>query len=213
MVRKKIFLLSIILTLLVFGIAQEQNSLYDEFIKPGAESKAYGRALTAYNGNIIALFYNPANIAFLTEDIELYMAVQNSRYIKDIKNITLVAGSGLLRRHSLYTAVGWRQLNYNNAFDHQDNENIISLGSAYSFKKFAIGLTPKLFISRINSSQLKTTGKGFGLDIGLSFRYKKLLLGLSALNIISLIKFDTSNEQSTKPVLNMGASYQIGERG
>ncbi|MDD5066725.1 MAG: hypothetical protein PHF84_06720 [bacterium] len=196
----------IIIFLLLAGTAaaSNMNSLYDEFLKPGAESKGYANALTASELGLISIFYNPANLALNEHKLDLYFCRENYYLINDISHLSVAAGARLWDDPVIYSALSWRKLDYFDLVAYDDNENIMMFSTGIRKSSFLFGFNFKYLISVIDSEAVRADYTGWGLDTGFSFLWKSWLASISSFNTTGRVRYPDGFKQ------DLTRSYQAG---
>ncbi|MBU1077649.1 MAG: hypothetical protein KKH98_10175 [Spirochaetes bacterium] len=201
-------ILIIILLLFQNLCAENVRGLYDEFLKPGAESKGYMEALTASDLGLISVFYNPANIALSANEIDFYFSKENYYLIKDISHMTAGVGSKILEDPVIYAALSWRKFDYFDLLAYDDNENIITFSLGFKKSFLLLGANLKYYHSYLDSSDFHFVASGLGVDAGLSLRFKRFLFSISALNLTAELKYNDEKTVPLKGQYRTGINYE-----
>lgn len=166
----------VIITLPVF--AGDINNSAAAYIRMGIGARiiAMGEAGTATANDITAAYWNPAGLTGL-KDVEFSTTYAlNMGYDRSYQNAAIAKrfGFGVLALNWVnagvsdidgYTAAG------NPTGTFQDAEHNIALSYANKYKRVSYGITPKFYLSSIDSDN----ESGFGLDLGLKFDVSQYL--------------------------------------
>lgn len=187
--------------------ASTMTGLYDEFLKPGAESKGHAYALTASREGLLPLFYNPANLAFLKDSFHFYFSRENFSLVNDITHLCFSAGGRLSDSPPVAAALSWRKLDYFDAVAYDDNENILQATVAWKSSFLRLGASGKYYISQIRSPVLRVDHTGVGLDAGFSVEAGHFLFSFAALNLVARMKYPDGYAEDLESQVNCGLSF------
>jgi len=198
----------ILILLFTINILWSENikGLYDEFFKPGAESKGFVNSLIASDDGFITIFYNPANIGLMQNKIEFYFSQENHFLINEISHLTTGLIFNYYNLPALYAGLSWRKLNFVEAVGYEDNENILMATTGIKIHSLCFGVNWKYFYSSLNSIFIQSISRGYGIDTGINYSFKRIIFGVSILNLYANLNSD-EKKIKYKSHFGIGAKY------
>lgn len=168
----KYFVIGLLMVLALPLLAEDVNNSAAAYVRMGIGARiiAMGEAGTATANDITAAYWNPAGLTDM-KDIEFSsMYTLNMGFDRTYQYAALGKrfGFGVL-------AVNWINASVDDIIGTDDNGNLtgsfsdaehnIALSYANAYKKFSYGITPKFYLSNIDSE----SESGFGLDLGIKY--------------------------------------------
>ena len=196
---QKIMILIALMILTLSSVYAVENNHAASYLRIGADARSVGMGGTgvAFMDNVTAAYCNPAALAD-AKRIEFATATRTNMGL-DRSQYSAALGFKLPLG---YVAFSWQNAgvsdlegydaegNSTGSFDNADNN--LALSFALKYHKFNFGLTPKLYMSKVNDES--TTGYGF--DAGALFHVNRYFnIGITARDLIS----DYDGEETKVP--------------
>jgi len=186
---QKIIILIALMILALSSVVAVENSDAASYLRLGADARSVGMGTTgvAFMDNVTAVYCNPAALAD-AKRIEIATATTQNMGL-DRSMYSAALGFKLPLG---YIALSWRNAGvsdfegYNNSnqatgnFDNADNNVAVSF--ALKYHRFNIGMTPKLYMSKVNNE----SKSGYGFDAGMLYHVNRYFnVGVMARDLVS----------------------------
>lgn len=170
-------------------MAYYAGSIYSEFYFPGAEAVALAGAGVFKGSGFPVVFFNPSELVLSNFKFGGYFSQEAYFMVKDVSHVTAGAFVNLHGRFPFATAFCFRRMNYSFATGFEDNENIFGFVGSLKIYRFCFGIKNKIFLSYFDYDSTKGEATGYGLDVGMAYTFKRILLSLSCFNVCSFLKY------------------------
>lgn len=194
---KRICTIFIVLLLL----CSENRGAYDDSFSQTARIAGSGNSGSALPGDLSSVYLNPAGLTGISrihimgDMYNLYQAGFNNTFIGLYCPFLYKGGLG----------VAWQRINYEEALEFDDKEDIFYCILAKDLFGVGLGVTGKYFKEVINTDDVKVNTKDTDFDIGLRTEIYRFGIGLSLINIQPLFK----EHKSRTGMVNFGVYYRF----
>lgn len=174
---------------------------FDNVFLQTARSAGTGSAVTANADDLSTFIFNPAgvskndNLQVLGEYFDLYGAGFENSLLGGYYPVFNSGGIGFV----------WQRINYQSALQFDDVENVYYLILSKEILSINFGLNIKYFDEQINTSAVNLNSNELNADFGMVKTFDKFGIGLSLLNINSLL----NNNDKLDYLINLGVYYKI----
>lgn len=208
---QKIMILIALIILALSSVYAVENNHAAPYVRMGADARSIGMGGTgvAFMDNVTAVYCNPAALA----DAKRIEFATSTRQNMGLDRYTYSAALGF-KLPVGYVALSWQnaftddiegyndQGNPTGTFDNSDNNVALSL--AMKYYRLNLGVTPKLYMSKVEEDS-KT---GWGFDVGALYHVNRYFnIGVIARDIVS--DYDGDDNQVPREIVPGIAAFPI----